>query len=258
MPTNPTSPDLPPQPKVRSRHLRLPRFFQSNRYDYQGAGKDYIIWLTVCYLSAVGIYVAAHWVFRTDQSTYAALQFVDLNHAGQATIKSATDIEWFVGLEQAKPLLEAMKVRNERIEDLRAKVRTDIAQLTTRAGPEFASAINEVVEAFERGATIRLPSPVASNTNCLSDRIRRWLLCEHIPEPAPPASATTQALEKIGQHLESLDKTLRQFSGANDNWRAWESVTQPDLADGLKNLADELVKLRARLDNLPKKSPALA
>ena len=78
------------------------------RYDFASKGKQFIFVVAFLYIFTGAAYWALHVVIPPSDTTFAALDCVAVNQFGEVSIQSAEDIDWYIGTEKGKPLLEAM------------------------------------------------------------------------------------------------------------------------------------------------------
>jgi hypothetical protein len=190
------------------------------RYNYSRQGKLTVFCLLLFMLFVVGVYICARTIWPPEETAYAAMDFVEVNRFGEVSIKSAEDIEWFIGKEKALPLEAGFKNRNAQIADLRGRVRTLFAELNQRAGLVLAPEINEVLSAMERGEAITLPRPLpVRDPSSWRQKARAWLEDKSPYDPAAGErnrlkglTELSKALKESNQQLQNLDATEAYYS----------------------------------------------
>jgi hypothetical protein len=214
-----------------------------NRFDHPGRGKRFVILLMGMLAVTVAVYVVLHNIFPPKASALRARDFVQLNHHGEATIKSVEDINWFIGEKKAGPLLQALQVRNVQIRDLCEHIRLSLGDLQARLGPASVEDIRPVLEAFEGTNPPEVPhdeedevKPLTGWRRCLHDLISG----QSSDTNRPTAALTLTNLAALRDDLKKLQVALDQNQLRNEEWSRWEEQVSVNLTAGLDRLANDL------------------
>lgn len=212
------------QGKVRARLLR------PTRYDFAGKGKQFILLVALLYLCTAAAYWAVHVIVPPSDTTFAALDCVSVNAFGEVSIQSAEDIDWYIGTDKGKPLLDAMRVRNERIAELRGRTRIRLGALASRLGPEYAEDLRPLLTSLELGdateATLLTGANRPPDEPGLKATLRHWLGAK--PPLRPPTQQTNlvAALTNLGKLTEAALEQIKRINVERGQWQDWRTSIQ--------------------------------